>query len=638
MAAAAKGASLGVYVTTYVSRRDEGGKEELASARHCTEAADPQRNIVGHDAKAILGWTKNYQADGSAACEGDTKLYAYAEDRVIPRMTGDDRVSIVWRRFRPKVAAGVAQPGKPWEHDDVAAGVKVRVEVRQVVDDGKDQVTAKTVSLLAVQRLQVEHAVEVQKQEAKKKLRDAMTEFDLAHAPHAAEIDRVADELRDLPGQHEVAAVVAAMRADYAALRASAVDVLRKAVAADPPDARAEAQIDALSAQLPVAVAALLARAEPIRAKASKLVEFQSKLREAAKSCEDAWAKAEAVRKNELPGLDVGGLGVETIAKHVEEALAESRLDTAYGAMAQLEKKRLAVEAELDELLEALNSRIAGERAKKAAFAARVAAVNGIADGTALVRFQSFLNAGQMFSGFAHAHFSDALDKAWKTVAGKLQPLGAASYHDPAHEAALAKAEAVAAPVLDVVVAAKAHMVKRNEVMGGIYRELEAQKLKFQAPSAWFDTKNVAKDGLVDAVAHVRNNDERPLAVEIHAGGKVAATLVLAGRGVHAAVVLNAIANPVSVKVVGVGERLPVLAPGTKFNVSRVSVEAFSDLACNDVLRLTKAGVTRHVLPAWFVASAGEADAVTSHVVPNDEPGVTYDHLPVPGLGEGSKS
>lgn len=172
MATAAKGASLGVYVTTYVSRRDEGGKEELASARHCTEKADPQRNIVGHDAKAILGWTKNYQADGSAACEGDTKLYAFAEDRVIPRMTGDDRVSVVWRRFRPKVAAGVAQPGKPWEHDDVAAGVKVRVEVRQVVDDGKDQVTAKTVSLLAVQRLQVEHAVEVQ---SKRRRRDSVT-------------------------------------------------------------------------------------------------------------------------------------------------------------------------------------------------------------------------------------------------------------------------------------------------------------------------------------------------------------------------------------------------------------------------------------------------------------------------------
>lgn len=638
MAAAAKGGGLGVYVTTYVSRRDEGAEEELASARYCTEAADPQRNIVGHDAKAVLGWTKNYQADGSAACEGDTKLYAFAEDRVIPRMTGDDRVSVVWRRYRPKVASGVAQPGKPWEHDDVAAGVKVRVEVRQVVDDGKDQVTAKTVSLLAVQRLQVEHAIALKLNEERKNLRDGMIEFDLAHAPYAARLDQVAEELKDLPGRQEVDAALAAMRSEYAALREAAVAELRRGINAIPVDAQTRVRLDAMRAALPQSMAAIEAKAEPIRAKARALVELQAKLREAAKTCEEVWAKAEASKRNELPGLDVGGLGVESIAKHVEEALAESRLDTAYAAMPQLEKKLLAVEAELDELIEALNVRLAAERQKKASFAARVAAVNGIVDGTALPRFQSFVASGRMFSGFAYPHFAGELEKAWKSVAGKLQPLSADNYHDSAHEASLAKAEAVAAPVFDVVVAAEAHMVRRNAAMGGIYREVEAQGLKFQAPSAWFETKSVAKDGLVDAVAHLRNNAERPMAIEVHAGGKVAATVVLAAKGVHAAVELRGVANPLSVKVVAIGEPLRDVESGTSFSATRVAVEAFIDAACNDVLRLTKPGVTRHVLPAFFIVSPQQPAGNVKLSVPSDAPGVAFDRLPVPGLGQGSKS
>lgn len=582
-----------------------------------------------------IDFTENFQCHGEASSGGCKQLHAHAVERVRVRlMDADGKVNVFWRRFHPMVTdgPGEATPGHPFEQQ-AAHGVKLSVEVREVVADaaaapaaeGKALQDPAKLSAIDVQRLQQEVQRGMASTAERMKLRNDLSKFeDLELAAAMEQIAASAARLAELPDQERVKAAVAesqrAAREILGGLQAEA-----RALTAKPTTAQDVQAFHARVDQARQAVRGVFAPITAIEREMAQLLELQDAVR-ALDGALTGLRDRMTEQQRALPTLDFASLPIDPLRARAADILARSKQPQALAQLAALTAEVEALRPELAAAEQDGQRRVKREQQVALGFQLQAQRVElwRTDPETARQALVDFVEAATMFPGLPLAYFSRKAAALGAELSAQLGELGALAYHRPEDQAKLAAELAKLAPVegfLREVEAAAERIVAK---VGTQRQQVEVRGLRVEVPHAWAKVLAVHGDGTLTARVRVHNEADRPVRVEVLAGGQVQSSLVLSALGRMASVDLRLPVGELSFRLSGVGAEQGVGRAGERAALLDVAVQTLP-LPLVDAV-----GAMRHAAPYMYTAQPEQPATQTDALV--EGPGAVYATLMLPGL------
>ncbi len=607
-----------LHVVTYVWRKGDADPDVLAH-QILENAADPKAGVEGDATKVVLSQAQNYQCHGEDGTDGCEKCHGHAEERVIARLVGEDKVAVAWRKYHPLAARGTVKPGQPFEaeHD----GLKVRVEARVISDDAGDVITNKAVSMIALRALEADLAKKHAAHEQREQLRTVVTAFNDGPLQQTRlQLAQITDRAKDVPGAKKaLAAVDKALDAIGAAVDKELGALLNKPDVG-PADLQA---ITALVQQETAKLAPALQPAIQLEANARDLVAVQGEIRAVLADAEAVDARV-AEGKALLPGIDDKALPGGDVHELCEALLDETREKEGFAA-ADARKQLQPLAQLVQQRSAALDAAAAVERPKKDAFDERVQRLVDLKSGALKAQLVDYAEACGAAAGFNVKHWAQKIAAAVDATAKGAPNVGKLSYDKPADNKALDAAEQKVAPLTAALAELDADVNKRIDP----YPVHAVRNIQLTPPSVWIKVKNVRADGNVDVVVNARNNGAHALLVDIknEDGSAVHRTVSLSKKGERATFTLDNVPKRFSVTITAVGPEVD-RAANANVNLARCVVSAGS------VLGIEGKGTVRHMPPLYFTPSPQQPNDAVAHAFGAELPeqaGVVYSQQRIPG-------
>jgi hypothetical protein len=627
MVTAARGTQPGYYVLTYHSRVGQAKEPEVIAHGQVKNPASEDGAVEGDAVKAILDMVQNHQCHGEASAGGCARLHANAENRVISRLAedhGEPQVVSTWRRYHPRVAQGVAIPGRPFVATD--GEDCVRVEVRRIVPRDSAELTDKTISLFSIRQLEADLSRKANERRLEQSLRDALATFEANYVANVNnQIDNSEDQFRYLPGADARAVSFTRARAEVESIRAEFSRQVEAEVAAFDPNTAGQAlgrlnqSMNTLwnrlariqqSIQISPAARQVLAQQTPVRNELNRLQGFIA-------SFEGA--------QRELPFL-ARPEGADKIRERLIALLERSRNGAGAG---ELQLGLAQISPEIDRLAKQIGQAIWDGQSAAASFRERVRFVEDLRTGSPAEQdVLRFIQSGKVIAGFAVAHYTE---EATKLIASLPEERADVSQLAPGREGderELAEAERALAPFHRFMEGVEGEMKERAAALG-LYQPLQIGPHSVVAPTAKVELLRLSEaDGMADLRVTIRNNDPRPILLELKSelAGANPRRLTLGGKGRTATIELRNVQNNLVLALKGVWNGEP-LTPYQQLMMAR-----FSNLdATTPPVTLEAAGRSFTLAPYMFTPSANQPAGLTNAYVENQEAGVGFGYEPVPG-------